>query len=345
MISLDSQLFYKTLLQVLHTRNVPEPIAKTVVESLVTTSLRGVDSHGLNLYPHYDNELKLNRLNINPNIQINETGLSTAVLDADNTFGHYAGDLAVDKAIDLASNTGVGVVSVKNSTHFGAANYFTDKIARNNMIGFAFTNTEALVNAFGSKEAFLGTNPFCFSAPMLDEEPFCLDMATSTVAWNKIKNYRRQNLELEKGWALDENGVETQNPHDANSLTAIGGYKGFGLGMVIEILCSGLASGALSKDIPPLYDLSIEDKRNISHFFIAIDVSKFISIDLFKMYMSNLATRVRSLEPNSNSTEVLMSGDKEKQQYAIRLANGIPMDDVKFDEFLSISKDFQYTTL
>jgi ureidoglycolate dehydrogenase (NAD+) len=345
MILLDSQSFYKTLLQVLYKKGVPNLMAKTVAESLVTTSLRGVDSHGLNLYPHYDNELKLNRLNVNPNIQINETGLSTAILDADNTFGHYAGDLAVDKAINLASTTGVGMVSVKNSTHFGAANYFTDKIAQNNMIGFAFTNTEALVNAFGSKEAFLGTNPFCFSAPMLNEDSFCLDMATSTVAWNKIKNYRRQDLKLEKGWALDKNGIETQNPHDANSLTAIGGYKGFGLGMVIEILCSGLASGVLSKDIPPLYDLSIKDKRNISHFFIAMDISKFIPVDLFKTYMSNLATRVRSLEPNDNSTEVIMPGDKEKQQYIIRLANGIPMDDIKFNEFLNISQDFQHTIL
>jgi ureidoglycolate dehydrogenase (NAD+) len=345
MILLDSQPFHKILLQVLHEKGVPNSIAKTVADSLVTTSLRGVDSHGLNLYPHYDTELKLNRLNINPNIQINETGLSTAILDADNTFGHYAGDLAVDKAISLASNTGVGMVSVKNSTHFGAANYFTDKIARNNMIGFAFTNTEALVNAFGSKEAFLGTNPFCFSAPMLDEDPFCLDMATSTVAWNKIKNHRRQDLKLEKGWALDKNGIETQNPHDANSLTAIGSYKGFGLGMVIEILCSGLASGILSKDVIPLYDLDKADKRNISHFFIAIDISKFVPIDLFKVYMSNLATRARSLEPNDNSTEVIIAGDKEKQQYVARLINGIPMDNIKFDEFLNISKDFQYALL
>lgn len=345
MILLDSQLFHKVLLQVLHEKSLPNSIAKTVADSLISASLRGVDSHGLNLYPHYDTELKLNRLNINPNIQINNTGLSTAILYADNTFGHYVGDLAVDKAISLASNTGVGMVSVRNSTHFGAANYFTDKIARNNMIGFAFTNTEALVNAFGSKEAFLGTNPFCFSAPMLNEDPFCLDMATSTVAWNKIKNYRRQNLELEKGWALDKNGVATQNPHAANSLTAIGGYKGFGLGLVIEILCSGLASGILSKDVIPLYDLDREDKRNISHFFMAIDITKFVAIDLFKVYMNNLATSARSLEPNNDSVEVLISGDKEKQQYAIRIANGIPMDDAKFDEFLNITKDFQYALL
>ena len=340
MILLDPIRFYTILMNVMHKKGVSNDISEIVADSLISTSLRGVDSHGLNLYPHYDDELRLNRINISPNIEINQTGPSVSILNADNTFGHYAGNLAVKTAIELATNTGVGIVSVKNSTHFGAANYFTDKIAQKNMIGFAFTNTEPLVNAFGSTDTFLGTNPFCFSAPTLNTDYFCLDMATSTVAWNKIKNHKRQNLKLESGWALDKDGIETKNPHKASSLTSIGGYKGFGLGLVIEILCSGLTLGPISKDILPLYDLNIKDNRNISHFFMAIDISKFISIELFKIYMSNLSMRIRSLNPKNNSIKVLIPGDKEKQEYIIRKKNGIPMDSFKFNEFLNISEDF-----
>lgn len=326
-------------------KGMANDVACVVVDSLVETSIRGVDSHGIGLFPHYYSEVSLGRLNILPKIDIEKKASSVAVLDAKNTLGHHAGKLAMESAIDMAKETGIGMVNVKNSTHFGAAWFFTDMAANRGMLGLAFTNTEALVNAFNGKDSFFGTNPFCFSAPMIDENPFCLDMATSTVSWNKVKNYRRQNLTLEEGWTLDENGAKTVDPHKARSLTAIGGYKGFGLGAVIEILCSGLANGPLSKDIPPLYDLSIETNRNISHAFIAIDVAKFIPLEFFKNYMTSLAYRVRSLKATNEEIGVVLPGDNEKQSYSLRSASGIPMDDYKFTEFLEVSKDFQLTLL
>ncbi len=289
MIKVDHVKFRDQLLKVLERNNLSHDISIEIVESLITTSLRGVDSHGINLFPHYYQELISGRINKNPNITFSNNLTSALVMDADNTFGHYAGSLAVEKCIDIAKFTGISIVVVKNSNHFGAAAYFTEKAAKKNMLSFAFCNTEALVNAFNSKEAFLGTNPFCFSAPMHEEESFCLDMATSTVPWNKIKNYRRENKNLENGWALNDQGLETLNPHLAHSLTSMGGYKGFGLATVIEILCSGLSGGPMSKDIAPLYNLDIIDDRKISHCFIAIDIAKLINIDLFKLYMSKLS--------------------------------------------------------
>lgn len=344
MILVDSIKFKTILLDTLLKKEVSIDIANDVVESLIQTSLRGVDSHGINLFPHYYSELELNRINIKPQIKINQTGQSTATLFADNSFGYHSGNIAIRKCIEMAKNTGLGAVSVSNSTHFGAAAYFTFQISNVDMIGLAFTNTEALVNAFNSKDSFFGTNPFCFSAPMENEEPFCLDMATSTVAWNKIKNHRRQNIPLLPGWALDKEGKETLNPHNAASLTAIGGYKGFGLGMIIEILCSGLTAGPLSKDIAPLYDLSIPDQRNISHFFIAIDIKRFIDISLFKQYMSSMTLRIRSLSKNSDES-IFIAGDKEKISFKNRKINGIPIDKDKFNEFLTISEAFKLAVI
>ena len=343
-IKFNHKTLKKLLLEALIDINVPNNVSIPLVDSLIETSLRGVDSHGINLFPVYYKFLNRGRINKNPQLKITQTGLSTTTIDADNGFGYYAGSKAMDRAIDMASETGVGVVTVKNSNHFGAASYFTHKAANKGMIGFAFTNTEPLVNAFNSTEAFLGTNPFCFSAPMDKEEPFCLDMATSTVAWNKIKNYQRENQTLSQGWALDNKGNETLNPHDAHSLTAIGGYKGFGLGMMIEILCSGLTDSTLGVDIHSMHDIENPNERKISHFFLVIDIEKFINLDIFKKYMSTLSTRVRNL-PSSKEEKVLMAGDKEKENFKQRVIKGIPVDEIKFQEFLDISPKFKQSIL
>ena len=336
--------FQKVMYESLIKKRVPSYIAKTITTSLIETSIRGVDSHGVNLFPHYFNEINLKRLNINPSFNFEQNNLSVGSLDVQNTFGHYSGHQSMIKAIEMAKNTGVGIISVKNSTHFGAAWYFTNIAAKKGMIGIALTNTEALVNAYNSKESFFGTNPFCFSAPMEDEEPFCLDMATSTIPWNKVKNYRRQDMPLESNWAYDKNGKITTNPHKATSLSNIGGYKGFGLGMVIEILCSGLSSGPISKDIAPLYDLTIKEDRKISHFFLALDISKFVSLSFFKNYLSNMASQIRTL-PQSGLDNIMIAGDKEKIFLKTRKTQGIPIDVVKFEEFCNISKSFKTTTI
>jgi ureidoglycolate dehydrogenase (NAD+) len=344
MIKVDHNKFKLELLKVLNNNQLPYDVAKEIVESLITTSLRGVDSHGINLFPHYYQELISNRININPSIKFENTSKSTCIIDADNCFGHYAGAVAIEKCMSLAKTNGISITIVKNSNHFGAAAYFTEKAAKQNMISFAFCNTEALVNPYNSKESFLGTNPFCFSAPMNGEDSFCLDMATSTVPWNKIKNYRLQNKNLESGWALDKNGLETLDPNLATSLTPFGSYKGFGIGSMIEILCSGLSGGPMSKDIAPLYDLNIENHRKISHCFIVIDISKLIDINLFKLYMTNFSSRIRNLPSNCNE-EVMLAGDKEKKCYSKRVKDGIPIQKIKFKEFLNISQNFNTTTI
>lgn len=340
----DSKKFKQTLIKVLLDKGVNIDIINPLVNSLIETSLKGVDSHGINLFPHYYQEISLNRLNINPNLKFIQNSNAIATLDATNTLGHYVGEKAIKKAMKIAKKNGVGIVSVKNSTHFGAAGYFTNLAAKKGMIGLSFTNTEALINAFNSTERFFGTNPFCFSAPIEGEDPYCLDMATSVVPWNKVKNYQRQNQSLEQGWAYDNKGLPTVDPHQAFSLTNIGGYKGFGLSMVIEILCSGLTLGPLSKDILPLYDTKINSERQISHFFMAINISDFVDSYLFNLYMKNMITRIRQLPPSLNE-KVIVAGDKEKSKFKQRIVKGIPIDDVKFDEFISISSLFKSTLL
>lgn len=338
----DSKRLVAVMRQQLAHRGVDLDVLENVVSSLIQTSLRGVDSHGINLFPHYCRAVDAGRINARPNIIVERTATSTATLDADHTFGHHAGAVAMQTAIKLAKESGMGAVSVSNSTHFGAASYFGHMAPENGCLGFAFTNADALVKAFGSKEAFFGTNPICFTAPLEKEDPLCLDMATSIVSWNKINNYRREGIHLPVEWACDVDGISVTDPQNARMLNPIGGYKGFGLGMMVDIFCALLAGGVISKDILPMYTDPLNDqKRRVGHFFMALNIEKFIDVALFKNMLQGMVDRLRILTPLEGGEGVMVPGDPEKRWLLKRIREGIPLDDAKFAEFIELSEDFK----
>lgn len=341
MIYFDSKTLEPLMVLILREKGVNPESTYHVVSSLIQASLRGVDSHGIILFPHYCRELQAGRINKDPCFQIKQTAVSTAVMDANHAFGYHAGAVAMDKAVESAENTGIAAVSVKNSSHFGAAAYFGLRAAEKDCLGFVFTNADALVKAHGSKEAFFGTNPICFTAPMAGEGPFCLDMSTSVVSWNKIQNFHQNDQSIPLGWAFDESGNNVTNPSKAKTLNPIGEYKGFGLGAMIDILCALLADGPLSKDILPMYTSSLSSKRCINHFFMAIDISKFTELHYFKQRLREMGQRIRNLEPLDSNSEVKMAGDPEKKTYRDRFLQGIPLNETQFNEFLSLSTRFR----
>ncbi|GAB4278723.1 MAG: Ldh family oxidoreductase [Candidatus Rifleibacteriota bacterium] len=314
--------------------------AKHVSESLTLTSLRGVDSHGLNLFPHYVRALKAKRIEANPNFKIDKTAASVIKFDADHAFGHYAGAVAMNEAIKLAKETGVGLVSVKNSTHFGAAAYFGLIAAQQDFIGLAFTNADALVKAHGARDSFFGTNPICFTAPLKNEDPFCLDMATSRISWNKVMLYQKSGKALEEGWAFDAQGNPETDPNKAASLCPIGDYKGYGLGFLVEIVCGVLAGGPVARELLPMYKSAIEERRKISHFFAAINIESFIKLDVFKERLQEMVDQLRQMPPISADAPVMVAGDPEKKNLAQRSKEGIPMSEEIFAEFLKIDENF-----
>ena len=313
---------------------------KHVVNSLIDTSLRGVDSHGINLFPHYVNAIKNGRINKNPNFSYEKKTKAVAILNADGAIGHHSGAVAIEEAIKLAKKYGISAIGVKNSSHFGAAAYFSLMASQKNMLGFSFTNADALVKVTNAKESFFGTNPICFSAPMLDEEPLCLDMATSMISWNKKNNYQRENMLLEENWAYDIYGKTTLDPNKAKYLAPIGDYKGYGLGMMVDVLCAGLTNSIYSKDILPMYSSDITKRREISHFFMVIDINSFLDSKIFESTLQTIANRIRKLE-KSGDKPVMIPGDPEKHTKKIRIKSGIPIDSEKFEEFLKINISFQ----
>lgn len=314
-----------------------------VVSSLVETSLRGVDSHGVDLFPHYFRAVSAGRIAKQPKIEIDAQHGGVARVNADHAFGQHAGSFAIAVAQELAADFGISAVSVSDSTHFGAAGYFALQAARNGYAAFSFTNADALVRMAGGKAPYFGTNPICFAAPLADEDPLCLDMATSTVSWNKVGNCRRTGSPLEPGWAFDAEGRPTCDADSATMLEGLGGYKGYGLSMMVELLCGMLSGGPVGRQLLPMYRASLEEQRQISHFFVAIDLDCFVGRDAFARRLQGIVDDIRK-QPHTGEP-VMVPGDPEKKAWKRRIREGIPMDDEKFGEYCEISPDFSQAVL
>lgn len=326
--------------RVLLSAGVRSDVSRYVAEGLVQTSVRGVDSHGIRLLPHYLRGVAGGRINPEPRYIFRRTSASTGLLDADHTFGHAAGMEASRHAIKLAKKAGTGHVAVCNSTHFGAAAYYALEIAKHDMIGMAFTNTDALVRTYAGRRAFLGNNPIAFAAPCRDEEPFCLDMATSIVTFNKIRQWKEQGALAPAGVGADRDGRETRDPNKIYTLLPIGGYKGYGLSMVIEILCGFLTGMLYGPYIPKMFEAPMSAKRLLGHFIIAMRIDCFQKKSVFKKRMSCLMRELRSEPRMERHQPVQVAGDPEKRTQRERERRGIPLTAKEYDELRAIGEEY-----
>lgn len=311
-------------------RGMSEEHSKWFSHALVKTSLWGIDTHGLRLLPLYLKELDEGRASKNPKLITKLTG-AVGTIDADNACGSIAGTYASHVAVSLAREFGVGVVSVRKSNHFGAASVYGDIIAKNGMIGLIMTSAAARMAPFNGTRPFFGTNPICFSAPTIDR-PFIFDMATSQISYSQVKHRRAQGLELGAGWALDSNGRPTTDPINVTTLSPLGGYKGQGLAMTVQILSALLAGMPLDTELEHLDTGDFSIGRNIGHFILAIDPARFGNIGNFTTGISDLIAAVRTV-PALYGTSVIAPGDPQARQEKTRLANGIPLSSVEVDTF------------
>lgn len=307
-------------------RGVCEDVAKTTARGLVWTSLRGIDSHGIRLLPHYLAAVQGGRLNPTPLMKFVATAAATGLLDADDTFGHAAGVKAMHHAIELARNCGIGAVGVANSSHCGALSFFAHEAARQDMIGLVFTHATARVKSPRSNRAFFGNNPICFVAPMADEAPFCFDAATTGITFNAVRAAAVDGRLVGPGLVADAHGIETTDPTKAEQLLPIGDYKGFGLSMMVDILCAVLTGMPSGNQVSQMFGSPMSEKRQLGHFFCAIKIAAFRDVVDFKNDLQNLASRLRAeptVEPLKQN--VLVPGDPEKAIWETRSRNGIPI--------------------
>ena len=319
---------------------VSEPKAKLMADCLVAANLRGVDSHGVRLLPLYVKQLQTG--NIDPNTDgriVSESGASL-LYDAEHGIGQHVSAICCDHAVRLARANGVGMVVVRNSNHFGAAAFWGRRISATGMIGIVMTNASPSVPPWQGREGRLGTNPLCVSMPGADSGTWLLDMATTGAPLQKIiKTAASGETSIPYGWAMDSRGVPTTDVKEAvNGFPMpLGGYKGSGLQMMVEILCGVLGGGAMSNDVGGLH--IFDRKMNTSHMFLAIDAARFLPGEEFQARMDQLVENAKSAAPADGYSEVLVAGDPERRFEDRRLSEGIPLDAGSWESLAKVASE------
>jgi LDH2 family malate/lactate/ureidoglycolate dehydrogenase len=317
-----------------------EPV-RTAAQVMVETDLAGVDSHGVSMLMDYEASKQKGKLNLKAKPRITRQNAVTAVIDADAGLGHPASVMAMNLAIDKAKQMGVGVVTVFNSHHFGAAGYYAALAAQAGLVGMVTSATRTMaVVPTRAKRGLLGTNPIAFAAPARRNVPFLLDMATASVANGKIKVYDLNDKPIPAGWVLDENGAPVTNAGEAfkriydgqqGGLTPLGGtaemssHKGYGLALMAHIL-GGTLSGASFSPIR-VRTQNPSDPDRLGHFFMAIDPKAFRPDGAFEDDLDAVIDVLHETPPVDPAKPVLVPGDPEVASRAKRLREGIPLPD------------------
>jgi LDH2 family malate/lactate/ureidoglycolate dehydrogenase len=318
----EANAFAQRILAVL---GVPARDAKQIAHCLVQADLRGVDTHGLMRLPGYLARLRRGLINASPQLVIDRKTPVVGALDGQNGFGFVTASFAMADAIATAGTYGIGIVSVRNSTHFGMAASYVLQAIEAGMMCMVFSNASRAMPPWGGKEGLLGTSPFAAGAPGGAQPPFVLDMSPSVAARGKIRKAERRGERIPLGYALDSEGRPTTDPTAAlgGVVLPMGGPKGSGLAIMMDIF-SGVISGAgFGGDVADQYK-TFDRPQNVGHFFLAMKPDLFVSETDYKARMDTLAERIRAVPKASGVGEILLPGEPEARESVHRLHAGIP---------------------
>jgi LDH2 family malate/lactate/ureidoglycolate dehydrogenase len=335
---------------ILNAWGMPQDAITPTVEVMVETDLRGIDSHGIAMLPLYNQIRRQGKIEMRPNIEVVKDAGVLALIDAGGGLGHAAASQAMTLAIDKAKAQGMAAVGVRNSNHYGAAGAYALMAARAGLIGICMTNagSRAIVPT-RAKEPVFGTNPLAFAAPAGRNDPFVLDMATSTVAIGKIKLAVYAGKQMPDGWVVDGGGDRVTDPTQAfdghgrlkqeYGVTPLGGladlssHKGYGLAAMVEILCSMLTGAP--------YIGGVEDRlqHQTGHFCFALNPGVLRDSDDFAADIDAMIDHLHGLEPADPELPVLVAGDPEEASYQERLENGIPIPQILFEALADICRE------
>ncbi len=316
--------------------------AGLVADSLIEANLRGVDTHGVTrMLCVYVRRIKAGLMSAQANITVKSDRPSAALLDANNSVGQVASHRAMQMAIDKAAQTGCAVVGITNSNHYGASAFYSMMALAHDQIGFAMTNSPAFVPPWGGRQAMFGTNPISVAFPGDKEGSVVLDMATTTVARGRIVLYDKQNLPLEPGWAFDADGRPTTDPHAAMKglLQPLGGYKGYGLALVVDLLSGILTGGPYSFHMAGALADDFTRPTGVGSFFGAIDIAAFMDPVEFKARVDQVIRDIHESPRAVGVERIYIPGEIEAESTAHRRSTGIPLPDVIVQEFVDLGEE------
>ena len=337
---------------------VPKDEAQICADVLITADKRGIDSHGIGrLKTIYYDRIKDGVQFARTDFDVVREAPATAVVDGHHGMGMVIAHHAMKMAIEKAKKYGLGMVAVRNSTHYGACCYYALMAIESGMIGITGTNARPSTAPTFGVENMLGTNPLVFGMPTDEDFPFVLDCATSVSQRGKIEVYGRAGKNIPSGWVIDENGrARTDTAQILKDLVkgscalvplgGIGeetaGYKGYGYAAVVEILSAALQNGSYLKML-----LGFENGRKVpyrlGHFFIAIDVRAFIALDKFKKIAGNICRALRHSKKMPGARRIYTAGEKEHLVWLERKNKGVPVPETLQNEMMIMRNELGLT--
>ncbi|MEP9376760.1 Ldh family oxidoreductase [Aquabacter sp. CN5-332] len=313
---------------VLGAAGADEETAHAASRAMLHGSKLGVDSHGVRLLDHYVTVIDGGRVKGRPQMRfLTETG-AVATLDADDGHGALAAYKAMDKAVEFAAGCGIGAVAIRNSSHFGPAGAFALAAAERGFVGLAFCNSDSFVRLHEGAERFHGTNPIAAAAPVKSGRPWLLDMATSSIPYNRVLLYGSLGRALPPETASDVDGIDTSAASMVEMLAPLGGafgFKGAGLAGLVELFSAMLSGARLSFDIPPMGGPDYATARNVGAFVMAIRPSAFLPDEAFQAGLKRYLETLRASRPVAGG-QVMAPGDREWREADRRAEEGIPID-------------------
>lgn len=327
---------------------VSEEDARIIGDVLIEADCRGTATHGLiRLSSYYGHRLKHGYMDpASPMETVQETD-TTALIDGGNGCGQVVSFHAMNRCIEKAKRSGLSMVTVRRSNHFGIAAYYAMMALKHDMIGICLTNSQPLTAATHGKTAVLGTNPIAAAVPTEHEFPYVLDMATSTVPIGKIKLHEKQGIPIPFGWAVDDQGEVTDDPLQVQSggpgaLMPLGGteemrgYKGYGLALLVDILCGVLSGGKVLTDVGFPHE---PKESGVCHAFMAVSIDAFRPFIDFTRQMDRTIRMLKSAPKAAGQDQIFIAGEKEYLAYQENTAAGVPLIEPVVEEIRTAGEE------
>lgn len=289
--------------------------ARIAAEALVTADMRGISTHGVNLLRMMSERVSAGILTVPTRIDVVADDVTTAVLDGNNGLGQVAAYRGLRLSVEKARRSGMGMVSLRNTNNIGALGYFTSSAAEDDGVAsIVMTNGNPSVAPYGSADPFFGTNPLSIGVPALPGRPLVLDMSSSVVARGKIRLASLSGESIPPGWALDDTGAPTCDPSLAlkGCLLPLGGPKGSGLAMMIDIFSGMLSGSAYGRRLKSFHEL--DGATGVGACFIAIDIGRFVDPGSFAVKMAEYIQEIKGLRKQAGVAEILLPGEVERKK-------------------------------
>lgn len=339
-VQVDYQVLREYCKQLMMTQNVPEGDAYVIADSLVDADLCGVESHGVSRMTIYLKRLETGVVNSQFAVKIEQEYAGSIALDACNSMGMVTGKYAMEQCIKKAKENGCCFITVKHSNHYGMASYYVNMAAEANVIGITGTNAPPNIAPTGSCKTYVGTNPLAIGIPT-KKDPIILDMAPSVVAMGKVILAAKLGKEIPLGWALTKEGKPTTDPNlgKEGSVCPIGGPKGYGLSLMMDIMCGILSGAQFGPHLNNMWN-DFTNPQDVGHIFCALDISKFTDLETFKTRVEQMRSEIKALPKNEGVSEIFLPGEIEQRRREERKKNGIALSDVVYEELKGLGEAY-----